>query len=364
MPPKKGPSNKSQGKVKQKVIEDKTFGLKNKNKSAKVNKYVKQVESQVMAGGNTKEKKAAEDQKNFALLKKEQQKKKEEELALLFNPIIQQKVPFGVDPKTVLCQFFKAGQCKKGDKCKFSHDLLVERKVTKIDLYTDTRGGKADNEKLADTIDSWDQAKLEQVVSSKYKNPVTKTDIVCRNFLEAIESGKYGWFWACPNGGEKCKYRHALPPGFVFKLKKDVTTEKTEISLEEFLEVERHKLGSNLTMVTLESFQVWKKTRNDKKNEAEEAERKQKEVALKAGKSVKMSGRDFFDFNPDWNNNNEADDDDSNAIDFSVYKNEDGDYENIDTKDTKDPNVDSATSDIQTLSISSDQDTISTVADK
>jgi len=50
-----------------------------------------------------------------------------------------QKVPFGVDPKTVLCQFFKAGQCQKGDKCKFSHDLAVERKSAKIDLYTDSR---------------------------------------------------------------------------------------------------------------------------------------------------------------------------------------------------------------------------------
>jgi hypothetical protein len=38
MPPK--PSAKTQQKVKQKVAEDKTFGLKNKNKSAKV-KYVK-----------------------------------------------------------------------------------------------------------------------------------------------------------------------------------------------------------------------------------------------------------------------------------------------------------------------------------
>jgi len=44
-----------------------------------------------------------------------------------------------VDPKTVLCQFFKSGQCQKGDKCKFSHDLNIERKSAKIDLYTDSR---------------------------------------------------------------------------------------------------------------------------------------------------------------------------------------------------------------------------------
>lgn len=32
----------------------------------------------------------------------------------------------------------------------------------------------------------------------------------------------YGWFWICPGGGDACKYRHALPPGYVFKTKKQV----------------------------------------------------------------------------------------------------------------------------------------------
>ena len=50
-----------------------------------------------------------------------------------------QKVPFGVDPKTVLCAFFKAGTCGKGNKCKFSHNLDVERKVEKRNLYDDSR---------------------------------------------------------------------------------------------------------------------------------------------------------------------------------------------------------------------------------
>ena len=47
MPPKKkepkGPSNKTLQKEKAKVVEDKTFGLKNKNKSKAVQQYVKQV---------------------------------------------------------------------------------------------------------------------------------------------------------------------------------------------------------------------------------------------------------------------------------------------------------------------------------
>ena len=51
----------------------------------------------------------------------------------------QQKVSAGADPKSVLCLFFKQGQCKKGDKCKFSHDLSMEGKSEKRSMYVDKR---------------------------------------------------------------------------------------------------------------------------------------------------------------------------------------------------------------------------------
>ena len=89
-----------------------------------------------------KEKKAAEDARR--------------EAAELFKPVQTQKVPFGVDPKTVLCQFYKKGICEKGKKCKFSHDLAVERKAEKRDLYSDTREKeKAEREK--DDMAEWDE---------------------------------------------------------------------------------------------------------------------------------------------------------------------------------------------------------------
>jgi hypothetical protein len=125
-----------------------------------------------------------------------------------------QKVPFGVDPKTVLCQFYKQGHCEKGRKCKFSHDLNVDRKAAKKDLYTDSREAE-DEKKKADTMEQWDEAKLRSVVLSKHGNPRTTTDKVCKYFIEAVENQKYGWFWVCPNGGDKCMYKHSLPPGYV-----------------------------------------------------------------------------------------------------------------------------------------------------
>ena len=57
-PPKKtkdtGPSAKTLKKEKEKLVEDKTFGLKNKNKSKAVQNYVKGVTNQVMQGGQQK----------------------------------------------------------------------------------------------------------------------------------------------------------------------------------------------------------------------------------------------------------------------------------------------------------------------
>jgi hypothetical protein len=300
MPPQT--SKKSEQKAKEKIIEDKTFGLKNKNKSSKVQKYVQQVAQQVKTGGNPKAKKEEEARELARKQKKEEEAKKAEE-ALLFKPVIApQKVPFGTDPKSVLCQHFKVGLCNKGDKCKFSHDLNIGKKSAKVDVYTDMRDGETPA--ADDTMDKWDQSKLESVINKKHhsqasKGPVTTTDIICKYFLDAIENSKYGWFWECPNGSDSCKYRHALPPGYVLKPKKNANDEDGEdaenaITLEEFLESERHKIAGVLTPVTEETFKRWKDDR--KRKEAEEA--RQKEAEIRAGR-VTASGKELFALNPE-----------------------------------------------------------------
>ena len=57
----------------------------------------------------------------------------------------------------MLCIYFKQGICEKGKKCKFSHDLAVERKGEKKNLYQDTREGDADEEKKKDDMVDWDE---------------------------------------------------------------------------------------------------------------------------------------------------------------------------------------------------------------
>ncbi|PFH47074.1 hypothetical protein AMATHDRAFT_153023 [Amanita thiersii Skay4041] len=294
--------------------------LLQKNRSTKVQKQVAQIQAQAAVAGKSREALEKEKEKVLRAKEKAEEEKRKKEEAAMFKPVqVQQKVPFGVDPKTLLCAYFKAGNCEKGNKCKFSHDLNVGRKVEKRNLYEDVRDDK-DN----DTMENWDEETLRNVVLSKHGHPRTTTDIVCKFFIEAIESNKFGWFWECPNGGEKCQYRHALPPGFVFKSQKKAAEDAAKantISLEDFLEVERHKLGSNLTPVTLESFAQWKKTRMDKKEAEQDAMRKAKETQHAAGKSNGMSGRDLFQYNPEWFVD-EEEGDQSDDWDLAKYRRE------------------------------------------
>uniref|UniRef100_A0A803R4M8 C3H1-type domain-containing protein n=1 Tax=Cannabis sativa TaxID=3483 RepID=A0A803R4M8_CANSA len=272
MPPKQ--QSKADVAKKQKVVEDKTFGLKNKNKSKNVQKYVQNLKQSVQPKLDSAKLTA----------KKEEEKAKEKELNDLFKVAVSQpKVPVGVDPKSILCEFFKVGQCTKGFKCKFSHDLNVQRKGEKIDIYSDKRD--------EDTMEDWDQETLEKVIESKKTeyNQNKPTEIVCKYFLDAVEKKQYGWFWSCPNGGKECHYRHALPPGYVLKsqMKALLEEEADKMPIEEEIENQRSKLTA-CTPMTPDLFFQWKKKKVD--------ERDAGLAALRAdrAKNDRMSGRELF----------------------------------------------------------------------
>lgn len=103
----------------------------------------------------------------------------------------------GTDPKSVVCSFFKLGQCTKGDKCKFSHDLTIERKAEKRSLYCDV---DKDADKETDTMDDWDEDKLKQVVEKKHETGGNRptTDIVSylvSSVFVALLSHYFNGFW-------------------------------------------------------------------------------------------------------------------------------------------------------------------------
>ncbi|CAF4336353.1 unnamed protein product, partial [Adineta steineri] len=99
--------------------------------------------------------------------------------------IAQQVIPAGTDPKSVLCMYFKQGSCTKGAKCKFSHDLAIERKAEKRSLYDD--GGREITSKENDTMANWDDAQLAEVVEKRHGEDNRKknaTQIVCFHHYE------------------------------------------------------------------------------------------------------------------------------------------------------------------------------------
>lgn len=260
------------------------FLLQNKNKSSKVQKYVQQLQKN--AQPNAK-------QQNAEQAKKEKKRAKEEaekELQALFATAIKQpKVPVGVDPKSVLCEFYKHGQCTKGFKCKYSHDLNVERRGPKADLYSDKRDAAKENEEGG--MEDWDQETLEKAIAQKHsaENTNRPTAIVCKYFIDAVEKRQYGWFWQCPNGKD-CKYRHALPPGYVLKSQMKALLEEEAANskpIEEEIEEERSKVDAK-TPITEEVFQKWKAEQDAARRKAEEEkeeERRRKGI---------MTGREIF----------------------------------------------------------------------
>lgn len=87
-------SKKAEQKRKDKIVEDKTFGLKNKNRSAKVQAYVQQVQKNVnQTNPNDKRSMMEAEERRRA---KELKKEREAELALLFNTASTAKKPAAV----------------------------------------------------------------------------------------------------------------------------------------------------------------------------------------------------------------------------------------------------------------------------
>ncbi|KAG2489340.1 hypothetical protein HYH03_012170 [Edaphochlamys debaryana] len=282
MPPKAagGKADKVKAQAKQKAAEDKTFGLKNKNKSAKVQKYVANVKQNATQGIDLFK----------AVEAKKKAKTETDELGNIFAVAIKQpKVPDGVDPKSVVCEFFRHNQCAKGAKCKYSHDLSVERKGPKISLYADQRDLGKDGEEGKEGMEDWDQATLEAAIRQKHSNENKPTEIICKFFLDAVEKKLYGWFWKCPNG-EDCKYRHALPNGYVLKSQmKELLEEEARNAkdITETIEEERARVVAR-TPVTQETFSAWHKAKQEAravKRAAEEEERRKKGV---------LNGREIF----------------------------------------------------------------------
>ena len=290
----KKPDVKATKKVKdiKKIAEDKTFGVKNKNKSKQLQTIVKTIAGQQKGGLD----KMQDD------IYKEKKKKQalEEERKLMvdvFANTVPKIIATGEGGEIQICQYFKAGLCQKGKKCKMSHNLAPDpKKVEKMDLYTDQRDIMFGNK---DTIDHWDAEKLSEVVDyndAKYSAP-NRTEKPCKFFIDAVEKKTYGWLWVCPNG-YNCIFKHALPPGYQLKSSKKENVEVIrgdDDIIEEIDEAREKLLSKKLTALTFETFSKWigkRKVRKDKERDAKIKE-ELKIIGVKVKRNV--TGRELFE---------------------------------------------------------------------
>lgn len=109
-------------------MSDKTFGLKNKNKSKAVKEFVKQVTAQVMHGADNKGGMRKLEEQEFAKAKEKKADEKKKALlhSLFASLTVVKKIDEDgnkIDPKTIICPMFQSGMCEKGKRCKNSHTL-------------------------------------------------------------------------------------------------------------------------------------------------------------------------------------------------------------------------------------------------
>lgn len=311
MPPKNkgGVNKKTEVKKKEKLIDDKTFGMKNK-KGAKSQKYIEQVQKQVHSGGKVNT--WAQDQEKKKANEKKAQKEAElREMELLFGKAITAKGAKVVfDPKAKSKKAPVHGKDKKDPKAE-------------------------EEEKEKNEMEDWTEEQLREAVDKKHgkeKNKATTTDKICNEFIKAIENKKYGWFWDCPNG-PRCKYRHVLPEGFVLESEKKAlkaAEKENKISLEDLIERERAALGPNQTKITLETFSVWKAKKKAEKLAVLEKETKEKSKKAKSGQVKGLTGRELFAFEANMGG------DDEEAEDIVIQKEDDDDDQDVKVVDITD----------------------------
>lgn len=267
-----GGSKKAEKKLANKIIEDKTFGLKNKNKSKAVQKYIKGVETvaKQRVGLDTDKSKEFTD-------KAEKKKAREEEAFLnsLFKQVTLVKQPEleeGQIAKSVLCQMFKAGKCELGDECPYSHDLNIEFNQGTFDIYTDLK-----EVKKTMTIE-FEVNKIAEEKEKKRKK-LPQSNIVCKFFLDAVHKKVYGWKWECPNKDD-CHYKHFLPKGYILYSQKDKMQEEMTmeeyVDLEEQIDIERERIAVNGIKVNETTFGEWKRKRDEFRRANKEEEEKNK----------------------------------------------------------------------------------------
>lgn len=343
MPPKGNqPSAKTIQKEKQKIIEDRTFGLKNKNKSKKVQEYIQQVTKNIQNARHPGQAQNRQQQSTAEMnAKKKEEEKKAQMLAMLRSSLRQPPIPEGANPKDFPCIFFLHNCCDKGDKCRYSHDngtshreapskkeaaaieeaaaeakaisadeervSALSQALGKLDLYRDMReqlmeyNARQQANKSGKNYESILQEYKDRYQTKFGDRRVSKD--VCPNYLAACKKREIGWGFKCPQEEKTgfCEFRHCLPPGYVIEEKKKkvevIDKDLDYVEIEEDIERRRNEITSG-TPVNPTTFAEWKKRRLEAKKaiEQENVTRMENILKQRGGEHYQgLTGRAIFE---------------------------------------------------------------------
>lgn len=304
----------------QKIVEDKTFGLKNKNKSKKVQRFIEQVNNQAKHGGGKQSK--AFHEKQSAVKKAEKEARKQAELEMFkllgdaYKPKQKSKKTKKKEEEENKKKKEEAEQKRKEQiardfaipivalKDVFQLEAKVEvKRVCAVMTHKDNLASKNFNGqpclviKISDgsTLNPFTVMLNEETPTSFDKKVGAVLDIrgsiaMVRGEKVVLESVK-GQTTLIEAGPELSDH--------VVKLKEEHEEIRAQggIPIEQLIEEQRAKLESaNLTPVTKDSFYAWKEQKRLKREE--EAEQKKSKEEKKTGKSVKnmnvLTGRQLF----------------------------------------------------------------------
>jgi len=244
---KKEPMKQKEAK---KIVEDQMFGMKNKGKSAKLKKMASSLEASYTKGKAKKE----EEPQQYEVL---------------------QKVPAGVEPKSLVCVNFRNGVCTKEAQCKFSHELEGEKREKELkEIREKEQKEKEEREKEA----------------KEPREAHEQEEKICKHYIDALKAGKHNAKWVCPIGNS-CSGKHSPPEGYSLKEERE-----SEITIEEYIENEKNKLPEKQTQMSEELFKKWKSEREQQKLREKREQERIKEGNIRLGKIV-PSGRDLFEYN-------------------------------------------------------------------
>mmetsp|Transcript_18588 Transcript_18588/g.46895 ORF Transcript_18588/g.46895 Transcript_18588/m.46895 type:complete len:307 (+) Transcript_18588:220-1140(+) len=185
MPPKA--SKKEVQKIQKKVIDDKTFGLKNKNKSKVVKDFVAQVTAQASRAGLSKEEQQRQERlRQEKAAKKEEKLANEKEQAILFNPAVKKKLEAAAKRKAAEEEAAAKARAAEGPEFVTAEEAYLEAKrQADMDRADAVLGPQADD-------DLYDQIEKERAQVRKQGNltPVTFDSFVAWKARKAEERKK------------------------------------------------------------------------------------------------------------------------------------------------------------------------------